>query len=267
MKFLSYVNLLILSLFVTLISCEETPKEDASEDIVVEGTQAITLKKLTDSPAFAEASLSLTSAEPADSGAFNMEFAVEGYTLAEQTEPKSATPLANSSMGQHIHLIVDNSPYEAHYTNTSVSTKKLAEPGRHVVLAFLSRSYHESVKNMDTPKSYVLEQMHIGEGESEEVDFSAPHLFYSRPKGTYKGADTEHLLLDFFLVNTVLSADGNKVRATIGGEEFIIDEWAPYVVEGLPKGEITVQLELIDAEGNAVPGPYNNVTRTVMLEE
>lgn len=267
MKFLSYSNILILSLFVALLSCEEAPKEDASDEVVVEGSQAITLKKLTDSPAFAEASLSLTSAEAADSGAFNMEFAVEGYTLADQTEPKPATPLANSGMGQHIHLIVDNSPYEAHYTSTSVSTKKLAEPGRHVVMAFLSRSYHESVKNMDTPKSYVLEQMHIGEGESEEVDLSAPHMFYSRPKGTYKGSDTENMLLDFFLVNTELAADGNKVRATIDGTEFLIDEWAPYIIEGLPKGEITVQLELIDADGNPVPGPYNNVTRKVTLEE
>lgn len=267
MKLLSYANVLILSLFVTLLSCEEAPKEEATEEVVVEGTQAITLKKLTDSPKFAEASLSLTSGEVADSGAFNMEFAVEGYALAEQTEPKSATPLANSGMGQHIHLIVDNSPYEAHYTNTSVSTTKLAEPGRHVILAFLSRSYHESVKNMDSPQSFVLEQRHIGEGESEEVDLSAPHMFYSRPKGTYKGADTEHLLLDFFLVNTELAADGNKVRATINGTEFFIEEWAPHVIEGLPKGKVTVQLELIDADGNAVPGPYNNVTRTVTLEE
>lgn len=267
MKFLPQFRFLFLALAAMTFACEDTAQTQDQESTPAEdATPSITLTKLTDSPAFADASLSLASSTAGDTGNYMMEFEVEGYALAEQTEPKPATALANSGKGQHIHLIVDNNPYEAHYS-PSVSTMKLAEPGRHVVLAFLSRSYHESVKNLDEPKSYVLEQMHIGEGESEEVDFSAPHMFYSRPKGTYKGADTENLLLDFFLVNTDLSADGNKVRATIQGEEFILDEWAPYVINGLPKGEITVQLELIDAEMNPVPGPYNNVTRTVMLEE
>ena len=133
------------------------------------------------------------------------------------------------------------------------------------MLAFLSRSYHESVKIAE-PTSYYIGQFQTGEGEYEEADFSAPHMFYSRPKGTYKGDDTKKLLLDFFLLNTTLSEDGNKVRATINGEEFMISEWAPYVIEGLPLGTVTVKLELIDSEGNPVPGPFNVVEREVMLE-
>lgn len=267
MIFLPHPRSLLVLLTALLFACNTPSDKQTAEDASEEETSpAITLTKLTDSPAFSEASLSLSSSAVGDTGSYQMDFDITGYTLAEQTDPKPATALANSGKGQHIHLIVDNNPYEAHY-NSSVSTMKLSAPGRHVVLAFLSRSYHESVKNMTEPSSYVLEQMHIGEGESEEVDFSAPHMFYSRPKGTYKGADTEHLLLDFFLVNTTLSADGNKVRATIEGEVFLLDEWAPYVIEGLPKGEITVQLELLDAEMNPIPGPYNQVTRTVMLEE
>ena len=74
------------------------------------------------------------------------------------------------------------------------------------------------------------------------------------------------LLLDFYLVNTNISPDGNKVRATIQDTEFIIDEWAPYYIEGLPKGEITVKLELIDSNGNLIDTPFNPSTRTVMLE-
>ena len=67
-------------------------------------------------------------------------------------------------------------------------------------------------------------------------------------------------------VNTNISPDGNKVRATIQDTEFIIDEWAPYYIEGLPKGEITVKLELIDSNGNLIDTPFNPSTRTVMLE-
>ena len=128
-----------------------------------------------------------------------------------------------------------------------------------LVLAFLSRSYHESVKN---PNAYILEQV----GEVKDVDLSGEFLFYSRPKGTYKGDDTQKLLLDFYLVNTKISPDGNKVKATVQDKEFIIDEWAPYFIEGLPKGEITIKLELVDLNGNLIDSPFNSSERTVILE-
>jgi hypothetical protein len=92
-------------------------------------------------------------------------------------------------------------------------------------------------------------------------------LFYSRPKGVYKGADTEHVLLDFYLVNTSLSPDGNKVKVTIQDSEFLIDEWAPYYIEGLPKGEISITLELLDSSGHLIDSPFNPSKRTVVLEE
>ena len=70
-------------------------------------------------------------------------------------------------------------------------------------------------------------------------------LFYSRPKGTYEGLDTEKLLLDFYLVNTELSPDGNKVRLTITQNGLIVhyttlDRWVPYYIEGLEKGEVKI---------------------------
>jgi hypothetical protein len=163
--------------------------------------------------------------------------------------------LANSNKGQHIHFIVNNGPYSAHYQQNI--TKEL-DKGNNVILAFLSRSYHESVKN---PNAFILTQT-----GNDKINLNNEFLFYSRPKGTYKGVDTEKLLLDFYLVNTNISPDGNKVRATIQDTEFIIDEWAPYYIEGLPKGEITVKLELIDSNGNLIDTPFNPSTRTVMLE-
>ena len=92
-------------------------------------------------------------------------------------------------------------------------------------------------------------------------------LFYSRPKGVYKGADTERVLLDFYLVNTSLSPNGNKVRVTIEDTKFLIDEWAPYYIEGLPKGEISIILELIDSKGNLIDSPFNPSERMVRLED
>ena len=42
------------------------------------------------------------------------DFMVEGYELGAQTEGARMN-LANSAKGQHIHLIIDNDPYSAHY--------------------------------------------------------------------------------------------------------------------------------------------------------
>ena len=84
----------------------------------------------------------------------------------------------------------------------------------------MSRSCHGSVKNN---QAYVLTQI----GDKNNIDLSNEFLFYSRPKGKYTGDDTKKLLLDFYLVNTNISPDGNKVRATINETEFIIDDWTP----------------------------------------
>ena len=214
----------------------------------------ITITKVLGSPEYPNAKISLDEPTIVDDD-YEFIFNVSDYELGIQTLTDFDYNLANSGKGQHIHFIVNNGPYSAHYENIFI--KKLKDSSN-VILAFLSRSYHESVKNKN---AFVLTQ--VGE---KNIDLNNEFLFYSRPKGTYKGVDTEKLLLDFYLVNTEISANGNKVRATIQDKEFIIEEWAPYYIEGLPKGEIKIKLELIDASGNLIDSPFNPSNRTVILE-
>jgi len=190
-------------------------------------------------------------------------FNVENYELGAQTKGLNPQKLANSGKGQHIHFILNNQPYSAHY---EPSFKKEVPEGIHHLVAFLSRSFHESVKNEN---SVVVRKLAIGQDPKGtfELNMESPTLIYSRPKGQYKGKDTEQILLDFFVLNTELSENGHKVRAKINTKEFIITEWAPHIIKGLPMGEVTIQLELIDAAGNIIPGPFNTVTRTVTLTE
>jgi hypothetical protein len=96
---------------------------------------------------------------------------------------------------------------------------------------------------------------------------AAPTLIYSRPKGSYSGKDTARILLDFFVLNTTISKNGNKVRVTINNSEFFVTEWAPYVISGLPMGKTTIELALLDTEGKLLPGPFNSVKRTITLTE
>jgi len=220
-----------------------------------DNSKKITLSKLEGSPTYLNAKISTASITLGNENEYTFSFDISDYELGAQTINTVENQLANSGKGQHIHFIVNNGPYSAHYINNF--NKKLVN-NDNVILAFLSRSYHESVKN---PNAFVLTQL----GENK-IDLDNEFLFYSRPKGTYKGKDTEKLLLDFYLINTTISPKGNKVKATVNDTEFIITEWAPYYLQGLPKGDVKIKLELINSEGELVDSPFNPSVRTVTLE-
>jgi hypothetical protein len=220
----------------------------------------ITITKFEGSPEFTASKLSLITDQKAEQTNNNFSFNVENYKLGEQTPGAIENGLANSAKGQHIHMIVNNGPYSAHYT--SDFSKDLNQDSN-LILFFLSRSFHESVKN---PNAFSLIQINSDEENSESYDLNSEFLFYSRPKGIYKGNDTKKLLLDFYLVNTEISSNGNKVRVTINEKEFIIEEWTPYYIEGLPLGEVTVKLELINSNGELIDTPFNPVERKVTLQ-
>jgi hypothetical protein len=218
------------------------------------------------SPKFPDARLTLV--EPAAGSTVAtpevpFKYELSNYQLTAQTEGPAHHDHANSAQGQHIHNIVDNEPYTAHYTT---SFNKPIKEGSHVVLSFLSRSYHESLKHKT---AYDLRVINVGSstaGPGANFNASGQHLFYSRPKGEYVGNDTKKIMLDFYLVNTTLSANGNKVRATINGTPFTIDRWLPHTIEGLPMGENTIKLELLDKNGAVIPGPFNTVERKFTLK-
>ena len=145
--------------------------------------------------------------------------------------------------GQHVHLIVDDGPYDAVYASPF---EKAIPDGPHYVLGFLGRSYHESIKTKAAGNALKVEVKAGSFAKSEPV--KEPMLFYSRPKGKYVGkAETGKVMLDFYLVNTELSATGNKVKVLVNGEkEFTIDTWKPVFLEGLPMGDNKVKLTLVE---------------------
>lgn len=249
----------LLFLFVSLIifSCggpqtqeAETAQETPSNEAVVENESSSALSwenngikvyEANVDVTYPNAKITLDGPMAPQAGSNEFRFSVEEYELGAQTEDAEIRSCANSAKGQHIHFIMNNAPYKAKYE--PVFEEEVPE-GTNVLLAFLSRSYHESIK---THAAHVL--VKYGPGGQ---DLTEPMLFYSRPKGTYAGQDGKKLLLDFFIRNLELSDSGYKVRATINGKEFILPKWCPYFVEGLPVGENTFRLELIDAEGNVV---------------
>lgn len=207
-----------------------------------------------------------------DSPSVDVVAEAQNFETGVQTNTERAKQIANSGNGQHLHLILDNDPYMANYKAGAPFNIGTLDPGAHTLVAFPSRSYHESVKS-DTSYDYI--NFYVGE-ESGEFMLNAddPAIIYSRPKGTYSGAGAKRIMLDFYLHNVELGSDGYKAKYTIseaGGQgnelaSITLTEWAPAFVTGLSSGTYEVNLQLLDADGNVVSGPFNDTTREIQVK-
>ena len=121
--------------------------------------------------------------------------------------------------------------------------------GNNVFLAFLTDKNGISIK---TNKGSVLRNAVLG-GVESLFEMKQPHLFYHLPQ-----AGTNEAILDFYLVNTSISENGNKVRVIINETEFVIDKWAAYKIGGLNSQENSVRIQLLDQDGNLIEGPFND---------
>lgn len=171
-------------------------------------------------------------------------------------------------MGPHLHVILDNQPYQAVYDTSKPLVFSDLEPGTHTLRVFASRPWHESFKN---DGAYDQVTFHLF---SPTLDNSptvgTPQLTYSRPKGSY-GA--EPIMLDFYLKDTPLhfvarqdsedDIEDWRIRCTINGESFLFDQWQPVYLKGFKTGQNWLKLELLDEDGNLINNAFNSTIRLI----
>lgn len=210
-----------------------------------------------------------------------------------------------TKMGNHIHVILDNQAYEAYYNIEEPFELRNVPDGEHTLRVFASRPWHESYKNeaafdvvkftvkngganLDIPATTnsgqqmsnansnaktapkpTPEGKEMPASQGGSIDITKPLLTYSRPKGDYKGADADPIMIDFWLANAKLVGDGGEYRVRYsvnGGEPKMIEKWAPLWLSGWTAGKHTIKLELIDKDGNVVDnGGYNSTTRDITV--
>ncbi|HYP53667.1 MAG TPA: hypothetical protein VEQ42_09005, partial [Pyrinomonadaceae bacterium] len=177
----------------------------------------------------------------------NLRLALSGDLKGYQPHKDPAT-----GMGNHIHVILDNEPYEAYYEIGQPFELRNVTEGTHTVRVFPSRPWHESYKNegafqmvtftvkgggdaskpTTTATGQTMANNNANAGASPSpassparegkdyskpsqagaVDRAKPLLTYSRPKGDYKGADAAAIMIDFWLSNAKLEGDGGEYR-------------------------------------------------------
>lgn len=178
---------------------------------------------------------------------------------------------ADLGLGPHLHVFLDNQPYQAVYeADGSIEFTDLT-PGTHTIRAFASRPWHESFKNEG---AYAQTTFHVfTKTPNNNPDPNQPLLTYSRPQASY-GA--EPIMLDFYLTNAPLHLIAQedpaddiadwRVRATVNGQSFEIDNWQPIYLKGFKPGKNWVQLEFLDEQGNPIVNAFNNTVRLITYE-
>ncbi len=178
---------------------------------------------------------------------------------------------ANLGLGPHLQVLLDNQRYAAVYDINQPLTLSDLEPGTHTLRVLAARPWEESFKNEG---AFAQTTFHVfTKTDDNQPDRTLPLLTYNSPQGSY-GA--EPILLDFYLTNAPLHqvAQANsqddlldwKIRATVNGESFAIDQWQPIYLKGFKPGKNWVQLELLDERGNLVKNAFNNTVRLINYE-
>ena len=242
-----------------------------------------------------KAAPTLSVVEPKNGATVNSSTVKVKLSLAGDLKGYKPMKDMTTGMGNHIHVILDNQPYEAYYNLDSEFELRNVSDGQHTLRFFPSRPWHESYKNegafqmvtftvknggADAAKPATTnanqamsnantttptEGKDMKESTGGNVNAAKPLLTYSRPKGEYKAADAENIMIDFWLIGGKLQGDGGEYRVKYsvdGGEAKYIDKWSPLWLSGWSNGTHNVKLELVDKAGNLVDnGGYNSTTR------
>jgi hypothetical protein len=167
---------------------------------------------------------------------------------------------------------MDNKPYTALYEPKH--SVRVAKNSDHYVLVFLSRSYHESIKEKKAAQLYHFKIDKKGNLSQLEPS-KKPMLFYSRPKGEYVGADMENVLLDYYVVNATIHPDSMKVKVNIVNQgkkvkrdtSFTATSWEPLFVKNLRPGKATITISLLDRKDKKLNGLHTSVSREITLKK
>lgn len=309
---MKFKKLLAVLIVFTVFSACETPKESSDKKESAAGKQGKSEMSVTEVPEKIKEAKKNRGEQDQAKPELIVESPKEGATINSSTvkvKVKVAGDLRGlkkgkdaSGAGNHVHVILDNQPYGAHYMWDEGFELRNVSDGKHTLRMFVSRPWHESYKNekafktitfmvkngksdktkpttddkgnkMADPKSKEkkAEGVEVKESSAGSVDFSKPLLTYSRPKGKYEGDDADAIMIDFWLSNAKLTGDGGKfkVRYTINDNEpEMIEKWSPLWIKGWKDGNANIKLELVDGDGKLVEnGGYNSTVRSIEVSK
>jgi truncated hemoglobin YjbI len=176
--------------------------------------------------------------------------------------------------GQHLHIVIDNNPYESYYDlSEPFVSKALLSPGTHTIRAFpvggpLTDGVvaHEAIKD---PNAFASVTFVVGKANGKfATKPGEPILTLSRPSGEYTGEEARRLLLDFWIKNAELGEGKYSVKYSIDKEKIrTLSSWEKSFISGLAVGDHTIDMWLVGPDGNEVAGAFTRSTQQFTLKE
>ncbi len=173
---------------------------------------------------------------------------------------------ATLDLGPHLHVALDDQPYQEVYDLDEPLIFEDVAPGTHTLRAFAVRPWGESFKNEGAYDQVTFSVFTTS--RQNNPDNSLPLLAFNEPQGQY-GA--EPILLDFYLSNAPLHVVAEndeaiadwRIRCTVNGQSFVFDRWQPIYLQGLQPGSNWVKLEVIDENSVPIENVFNSSIRLI----
>lgn len=178
--------------------------------------------------------------------------------------------------GSYVQMVLDNKPYrpvtdlKSRVTLSQLAGSDTISDGEHVLAVFVSRPTGESIKGEN---ALAVRRFWVGKRDGDTYRSRDPMLILGSPHTAYEGAQANDILVDFYVLNTVLGSNDYSVRTLLtgpgvkeGGIHRLITEWRPYIILSAHDGDYTLEAELLDKDGNVAPGPWNSVKRTFSVK-
>lgn len=189
-----------------------------------------------------------------------LKFIVQGKILGTKTEGAENFEGRKSELGTYLHVLLNDS---IHIRNSYRLIPYTLPEGSYKMLAFISRSFDESVK---LPSASYAKYFEVKSGRTvKSTNLDAAVLCLNSPYGTYSKDEADNIILDYYLYKTVIGKNGNRVSVNIDNQKnFLIEDWKAYYIKGLGLGKHSISLELQNSLGQVIYGP---VIETFVIEE
>ncbi|QNI71695.1 putative conserved secreted protein [Cyanobium sp. NS01] len=196
-------------------------------------------------------------------GPWTLELAVRDWPLADAGE-----------LGLGAHLVVqidDQAPIRLSQGPAPGATSLRLElpelgAGSHRVSAYAARPWGEAVKD---PGAF--DQIRLARVNTNPLSQPAPGSPQLIPSASLEGARHQPVLVDWLLRDAPLQGlrpgDGSwRLRITVNGDSFLVDDSTPLWLRGWRTGSNAVLLELVDGQGAPLNPPFNSLVREVWID-
>lgn len=139
-------------------------------------------------------------------------------------------------------------------------------PGSHRITAYAARPWGEAVKSPGAAR-----QIRVNRVAANSASIPAPNSPQLLPVSPTELTVAEPVLLDWLLLDAPLQNlrdnDGSwRLRVTINGDSFLLDQNVPLWLKGWQRGSNSLQWDLVDGSGEPLNPPFNSLVQEVILE-